>query len=227
MRVYAIKIQDITDIDEQKLMDVLDSDRKRQIKKLKCNEDRLRSICAGLLLHYVFLTEGHQEEEWKQVIHKKNEYGKPYFDNYPYFHFSISHSGDWVVCGVHDQEIGVDIQRKKCGSGKIAQRFFSEKENAWLLQKQSPDERRTLFYKMWTAKESYVKLAGTSIAKGITQYIYDDENKHIFDERNRRYACIDFIEIESDYILGICYRKTDSEVKLITVSAKDCWRSLC
>lgn len=42
--------------------------------------------------------------------------GKPYFPARPAFHYSISHSGEWVVCAVGAVPLGVDIQVERAGA---------------------------------------------------------------------------------------------------------------
>ena len=47
----------------------------------------------------------------KDIIIKKNEYGKPYLANNIEFKFNISHSNELIVIGLDMQnEIGVDVE---------------------------------------------------------------------------------------------------------------------
>lgn len=39
-----------------------------------------------------------------------HSYGKPVLKNYPTIHFNLSHAGDWVLCGIGDVSLGVDIE---------------------------------------------------------------------------------------------------------------------
>lgn len=90
------------------------------------------------------------------------EKGKPYFKDLP-FYFNLSHSGDYVLCGLSTEEIGADIQQH-CGKdvGKLARRFFSRREAAVL--EQAGAAREKLFYKLWARKEAYGKLTGRGVA---------------------------------------------------------------
>ena len=68
--------------------------------------------------------------------------------------FSYSHSGDWVICGISDAPIGVDVQQKTKRGALISSHVFSEGELMRLDQK---DEEA--FLRFWTCKESFIKCA--------------------------------------------------------------------
>ena len=86
----------------------------------------------------------------------KNEYGKPYFDNGPFF--NISHSGKYVLMVVSTSEIGVDIEEIKNKDMSALVRIFNEAE-ARMIKEYSD------FYYLWCAKESLIKCMGLSISK--------------------------------------------------------------
>lgn len=70
--------------------------------------------------------------------------------------FSFSHSGDYVLCGISDLSIGVDVEKKRQNLPLYSPHIFSEEEEQ--LVKNSPDESQE-FLKYWTCKESYIKCA--------------------------------------------------------------------
>ena len=86
----------------------------------------------------------------------KNENGKPYFNNGPYF--NISHSGRYVLMAVSTSEIGVDIEEIKSKDMSSLVRIFNEAE-AKMIKEHSD------FYYLWCAKESLIKCMGSSINK--------------------------------------------------------------
>ena len=86
----------------------------------------------------------------------KNEYGKPYFDNGPFF--NISHSGKYVLMVVSTSEIGVDIEEIKNKDMSALVRIFNEAE-ARMIKEYSD------FYYLWCAKESLIKCMGLSVSK--------------------------------------------------------------
>ena len=86
----------------------------------------------------------------------KNENGKPYFANGPYF--NISHSGKYVLMAVSTAEIGVDIEEIKNKDMSSLVRIFNEAE-AKIIKEHSD------FYYLWCAKESLIKCMGLSVGK--------------------------------------------------------------
>ncbi len=100
------------------------------------------------------------------TVCREEEYGKPYIMELPDVHFSITHSGGWWLCAVGRQEVGLDLQEvRDRETEKIAQRFFHPSETAW-LRTQDGDA----FFKIWAAKESYVKYTGEGITKGLDYF---------------------------------------------------------
>lgn len=93
------------------------------------------------------------------------EFGKPFFKSLK-LPFSISHTGSLSVAALeneYESPIGVDIELidKRRNLKQIAERFFLEYELSSLKEHDySADE----FYKLWTSKEAYVKLCGTSLS---------------------------------------------------------------
>ena len=86
----------------------------------------------------------------------KNENGKPYFLNGPYF--NISHSGRYVLMAVSTSEIGVDIEEIKNKDMSSLVRIFNEAE-AKMIKEHSD------FYYLWCAKESLIKCMGLTVGK--------------------------------------------------------------
>lgn len=103
------------------------------------------------------------------LSYRYGEEGKPYFRDLPLF-FSISHSGNFVLCAVDGREIGADIQRiQPVDVGKLAGRFFSEPERLLLERCGSDEERQRLFFALWTRKEACGKLTGQGVASVLGQ----------------------------------------------------------
>ena len=91
-------------------------------------------------------------------------HGKPEIVDFPMY-FSLSHSGDYVLCAVSDREVGADIQKlQAAGFSKLASRFFTEAEYQALEKCVDEAERQKLFFRLWTKKETYGKLTGQGVA---------------------------------------------------------------
>lgn len=103
------------------------------------------------------------------LTYRYGEKGKPYFQEIPLF-FSLSHSGEYVLCAVSCREVGADIQKlQPADVWKLAKRFYSEAECLALKRCESEEERQRLFFELWSRKEAYGKLTGTGVATVLGQ----------------------------------------------------------
>ncbi len=112
----------------------------------------------------VFVTKTHQKTDSRTVLHyifsthyglpmpafEANEHGKLRLTNSPLF-FNLSHSGEYTAVAVSEKEIGLDIETHTARSYPAINNRLSERE------------KEEDFYKVWTAKEAYIKYLGTSL----------------------------------------------------------------
>ena len=85
-------------------------------------------------------------------------FGKPRFTAEGSPEFSVTHSGGRWLCAFSEQPVGLDIQqRRRVDVERLARRFFHPEEAALVFAQ--PDE----FFRIWCAKESYVKFTGSGI----------------------------------------------------------------
>lgn len=105
----------------------------------------------------------------EDIIFEYGSKGKPMLKNAESQYFNITHSGDWVVCGVSDSEIGVDIELLKKARMNVATRFFTTNEVNKLnsLEGSAQDD---YFFLLWTVKESYLKYLGTGLTKPLNSF---------------------------------------------------------
>ena len=148
--------QELTAISHELLhqgISLLPTTRREYVMHFKQPEDQKRSALAWLLLLYGLKLEyGFREIPDFQ----KTSSGKPFFpgDNMPFF--NLSHSGDFVGCALHDQEIGLDIQKVTTPRDSLIRRVCTQNELASL---NSPQD----FCRIWAMKESAAKLTGEGI----------------------------------------------------------------
>ena len=74
---------------------------------------------------------------------------------------SVSHTDGLCVCALSDKAVGVDVERIRPHSPRVASRVFSDGESAMLRGSAQPDK---CFFEIWTRRESYVKCLGTGLA---------------------------------------------------------------
>lgn len=90
----------------------------------------------------------------------KTAKGKPYIPDCD-LQFSISHSGDTVLCGIHDKAIGADIEKTRPYNDRVAKRICSPAEYAYI------NGDSTRFLEVWTRKEAYAKLTGKGLSASL------------------------------------------------------------
>ena len=104
-----------------------------------------------------------------QLRYSYGPHGKPKILDFS-LQFSLSHSGQYILCAVSSQNVGADIQqKKKVNALGIAKRFFSPEEYLQLEQCGCETECQELFYRMWTRKEAYGKLTGDGVPSLLRQ----------------------------------------------------------
>lgn len=139
-------------------------ERKRKIDKCMQSDDKKCSLAAGILIQE-FLNENNYKGDC--VDYKVNEKGKPYFDG---ICFNVSHSGRYAVCVFSDREAGCDIELLNVKNLRVAERYFTESEKAFIFGQGSEDSMNERFVRLWTLKESYLKYFGTGLSKPLSSF---------------------------------------------------------
>lgn len=104
----------------------------------------------------------------QEVRLAENAWGKPALDpaHRSDWQFNLSHSHGWLALALSRAgAIGVDIEytARRNPLGKLAARYFSRREQAWLAEVDGPAARER-FFDIWTLKEGYIKAMGQGLA---------------------------------------------------------------
>ncbi|MCL2372784.1 MAG: 4'-phosphopantetheinyl transferase superfamily protein [Defluviitaleaceae bacterium] len=142
------------------LLQIISEENRQRCKRFMFREDALRTLYGELMLRYMLMQHFSIRHEDIQLL--KDESGKPYLKGLP-VHFNISHSGDYVVCAVSEQPVGIDIERIKEVDFKLAERYFCKSEYRDLFAREEI-RRLDYFFSLWTLKESYLKWLGTGMS---------------------------------------------------------------
>lgn len=176
--IYILKIVQFPKDRTYEDINLISSDRKRKIQKYKFIEDSYRSMIAELLVRYSVINRlGYKNDE---LIFCTSEYGKPYLKNQntKAIHFNFSHSGEYVVCAIDNEECGIDVEDIKNYSMEIANNAFHEDEVTKLHQYDDNKEAAKYFTFLWTMKEAYLKALGVGLSKPLSSFcILQDNNK--------------------------------------------------
>ncbi|GAM12844.1 4'-phosphopantetheinyl transferase family protein [Mesobacillus selenatarsenatis] len=91
-----------------------------------------------------------------------DKYGKKFVDEEHGIHFNISYSDEWILIGISNSSIGVDIEKLRTIDYKNISRHFSMEEQRYLRTVDSHIGEKE-FYRIWTGKESFVKYLGKGL----------------------------------------------------------------
>lgn len=138
-----------------------------KIDSYKSSINRQRKL-LGEMLAYKGLQKCFSLKD-EAIVFEYGPKGKPVLKDADNKYFNITHSGDWVVCGISDSEIGVDIEISKKARMNVATRFFTSTEVDKLnsLEGTAQDD---YFFLLWTVKESYLKYLGTGLTKPLNSF---------------------------------------------------------
>lgn len=204
---YIFGIKTIENEEFSKNLEVLfnlipDSERAKYLI-IKNPETLQRSLLGEVLTRYIL--KKYYNIDLKNTELKRNQWGKPYFDEIS-VHFNISHSGKWVLVCFSDKPIGIDIEKIRDFKYNVANKYFSEEELFLLENEDDISIKRELFYKIWTSKEAYVKMLGKGITYSFQKFSVKINNNEgeIKDKSIKENAFIKFYHIEAGYIIACC-----------------------
>lgn len=146
-------------------LSLLDPAVQVKILRYRKETDRLRSLASQLLLYHAFC-KSNQPTGKKPYVISYGTFGKPSFKNYPACNFSLSHSGSYAVCVFTEDTapVGIDIQEyRSLNRNKIRARFYTDLE-----KKQA--ESAEMFFRIWSAKEAYMKYTGKGFSEGFDTF---------------------------------------------------------
>lgn len=202
-------------IESPELMSDLSDIRCKAIMKLKMVDDRKRSLAAGMLIRDVLAKHGKSQQD---IVISDN--GRPTVEG---MDFNVSHSGSYVIIVTSDSCVGCDIEHIRNRNYSVAKRYFATEEIAWIDNANNKDE---VFYRIWTARESYSKSTGEGILLDFKKYEIRpdatmDKPRGILDEEGAKYLgsceviregklqeCIIYQWLyKCEYIISICVTK--------------------
>ena len=210
--------------------------RRKKAEKLRRTESKVVSVAAGSLLYHVLDKEYGISAEGLDI--KEGPSGKPESDK---VFFNISHSGEYIALAVSDKKIGIDIEYKDDRGGRVAKRFFTEEERRYIqgndgncgeerdgsdeqkdrdgsiyseqdIIKWSDIEVQKRFRKIWTMKESTIKLLGAGLSIPLKKIPVDPIGDTVdisalpeFGMNKAQFLCYEFEgDDKTDYSVAVC-----------------------
>ncbi len=227
-KLGLIDISDTSLYSELEAMeDLLCDEKYRRIRNFRFQADRIRSMCGEYLLRYMLWREyGIPKEE---VAFSYGVYRKPELKNQQNLFFNISHSVNRVICGLGTSPIGVDVEFMNPGHTDIARSFYSEDEKR-LLEEFEEKDRCRYFYKIWTLKESYLKLLGCGLMAPLNSCSVSEtyDGWRIFNSEGRAEdICLWNFE-DHEYQFSVCKKQNcsvaDPEIEMVPLSEIITWQ---
>ena len=178
IRLFAVKInRPLTEDEVRSFLRIMPDDRRERLMRMPRDELRQEPLCAYALLYLATRT----IYGWPRLPEiRYNKYGKPEFSDWPDVQFNISHTRGAALVGIHDEPLGVDIERLRPVSERAMQRIAGTAS-------------RQEFFESWVRREARVKRSGGGLGPLRTA-----ERPEIPDER------ILYLETFPDYAACLC-----------------------
>lgn len=133
-------------------------ERRKKVDFFRFMNDKRLSLAAGYLFE-----QGLRERGVTDWSLRYGEFEKPYLKDTDNLFFSLSHSGNYAVCVFFDREIGIDIEQIAQVDAGLIRHVCTDSEYHYLMDI-SEKGRQEEFCRLWTAKESYMKLLGVGLS---------------------------------------------------------------
>ena len=221
--VYAASVAPLADETLYALAyDRVTEKRREKADKYKFSKDRRLCLGAELLLREAMDRQGYDQTPLEL---SEGLYGKPFLPKVPEFRFNLSHSGDMVLCAVSDRDVGCDIEEMTHVSLKMAERFFYREEYQRILSCPTEEEQREMLFRLWTLKESFMKMKGLGLYLSPDTFGVRMEQLRVFTLQSGHApdACC-FREFDSipGYRAALCVENDGGEAPLETVDLTLC-----
>lgn len=217
-KIYAVKLSDeLNDIVIKNFMDVISEERKKRVNRYRNLADKKRCMLAEVLLRYVL----YQHYQIEDISFGYNEFGKPFLQGHENIFFNLSHSGEWVLCGIGDSPLGIDVEQMRTINLNLAKRFFHEKEYEYLMGF-TGEKQNAEYVKLWTLKESYVKHIGKGLKISLDSFWFEiTENNILLHGQDKLNQELQFIsgKVDENHCYSICtsIRGKDNRIEKITI----------
>lgn len=155
-------------IDKLNLADALQhiSEQRRE-QALRYKYELGQRLCVAA---YLLLKQALREEEGitENPVFEYGEHGKPFIVGHPELHFSLSHCKEAAVCVLSHRPVGVDVESVGRYRDSVARYAMNDDEMSQILHSEHPE---VVFTRLWTMKESLLKMTGEGINDQMKQVL--------------------------------------------------------
>ena len=148
------------------------------------------------VLAYLLLCEGLEREYGitDKPVFSYGEHGKPSIIGHEDIHFNLSHCKTAVACAISDNPIGIDVESIRDAKESVIRYAMNDDEARQII---SSSNSALEFTKLWTMKESVLKLTGEGI---------NDNMKSVLSPENLRGITIETI-VRDEYVYSVARGK--------------------
>lgn len=163
MKVYLNDQIELLDL--QAGLQAISSQRREQALRFRHEEGQRLCVAA-----YLLLKEALREQEgiMENPLFEYNEHGKPSIVGHPELHFSLSHCREAAVCVLSRRPVGIDVESVGRYRESVARYAMNDEELRCILQS---EQREVAFTRLWTMKESLLKLTGEGINDNMKEVL--------------------------------------------------------
>ena len=210
VNIYGVKLLDDLRFLELKglISAYLPDDSAKKASKFNHAIDAQRQIVGELLVRATICKTFNLDS--RAICFSYSEKKKPFLKDSDGIHFNISHSGDWIVCAIAENEVGIDVEKIRKINLNIARRFFSTKEVGHLFK--LPEKAQLdYFFDLWTLKESYLKFLGTGLTKSLNSFTVSEEDGalQLHDDGEAVNVFLQKFAIDKNHKLSVCAFEDD------------------
>ena len=192
----------------KKVYERLGEDRKKKADLCRKPAARAASLAAGFLSWYALEKAGCPDGRVRYL-----ESGAPEVEGSSQKLFlSLSHSGDYAVCALSKQPVGVDLQKRQTVKAGLLRLFYTPKQERLFRERYGiggcgmlEGEALDAFLREWTVKESYMKMIGTGMKIGFDRICTDPGKKRVtLAEKEGVFALFREYKAPEGYFLSVC-----------------------
>ncbi|MBX2863546.1 MAG: 4'-phosphopantetheinyl transferase superfamily protein [Leptolyngbyaceae cyanobacterium MAG.088] len=153
-------------------VDVLSADELTRRDRYRFEADQRKFAVARSSLRCILAS--YAQTRPAELTFDYGPHGKPALHNDRSLQFNLSHSGEYALCGVARQVVGIDIEQLRAIThldGMIQRCLAPSEQQA--LTKIAQTEQSTGFLTYWTCKEAYLKATGQGIINHLASVEVD------------------------------------------------------
>lgn len=133
--------------------------RREKTLRYHFRKDQNLSLGVAIVLDHLLAAYGLHERDMK---YSEGSYGKPVFAERPELYFNLSHSGTYAMGAIAERELGIDIEQTIFADEALMERCCHPTEIEY-LHSLAQSQRDIAFTRIWTLKESFIKVLGIGL----------------------------------------------------------------